>query len=153
MECKINDIAVDCSALSYREMTYRSIPAEFIPTTFSLTLTSSEFIAAVEVPYSEFIEDDLEYGTENDEEEIVNLRKRGWPPLQTFLFDDPIEASHFVLEHMRFELLSNLFTLNKPHGEVKHFIDEIQNIEIGEEIVKISGASISRRTDVGHTPS
>jgi len=92
--------------------------------------------------YHEFVQDDLEHGTDDDHDCILEMRKRGWPELNLLARDDPPLFTSFAKRYLAFDFLSLIHERFAQGSYPRYIINSIDDVVIRGTEVSFSGVAL-----------
>lgn len=144
----VNDQPARLDTVQLRGLNFgRSCP-DFPIVAYSLVLPLTYLANQMADFYHEFVQDDLEHGTDDDRELVLHIRELGWPELSRLVQIDPALFLSFVKHYLAFDFLSLIHKRFAQESNPRYIINSVDDVNIVGTKICFSGVAL----DVGAKP-
>ncbi|WP_095985996.1 hypothetical protein [Cystobacter fuscus] len=106
-----------------------------------MSLEMKSFAETLSPLYLDYVRDDIEHGTLDDDDVVRRLRGLGWPKLSVLAVEQPRLLETFILEQVSYSALQALLPPYKQRP--RYLIDSVERVALSGERITLSGRSFT----------
>lgn len=148
MRCMIENQAVSCDQVSFRDTNFGRLDSEHGTKKYCLVLSFAEFICLYEAYYNEWRSDNEKFGEDgiDDSDVFLKLRMMRRPRLEELLYNYPALVLDLIKQDS-YGVLQCIFEpkLAQENWNPEYFINSIDDASIDITTIKISGSAVYLR--------
>jgi hypothetical protein len=143
----INDQPARLETIQLRGMNFGRSDPDFPVVTYILFVPLTYLCNQMAHFYRDFVLDDLEHGTADDRQLVLDMRKLGWPDLIWLVQIDQALFTSFVKRYLAFDFLSLIHEKFAQDSFPRYIINSVDDVHIVGTEIRFSGVAL----DVGQT--
>ncbi len=152
MKCVIGGEDVPSSELGLRDMNFGEPVPGLMPLGFELRPTLDEFVSACSEIYRDFADDDRVHGDPDEDSSLLDVRKLGWPPLETLIRSHPGQALRFFHKWMLRNFLGELLGAFGSQGHPRFAANEVTGVHMDGGGIVLTGEALPLPDGSGQAP-
>jgi hypothetical protein len=141
LKIEIDSQPVPADSVYFREFKYGGPSFGYPVKPYQLSVNMHELVAALELRYQEYADDDREYRSSNASRLDLELRRLRWPPLPTLAVTYPNVLTGFLMENA-YLVLQELFGVGQD-SKTHFVINSVVSVHIEHSIVIFSGEAVA----------